>query len=290
MRFLLAGFLWALFVSNICAWRHSDIARQRREQYRRAKTSSFPTDYPAFVSRKALDTNNWRRKDAIGNPVKYNRTETGFTLPELVSSIYSERGPHFLIESPAARRSVRYFDQFHVGGRLQIGSLQALRRTAIEAAFGLTAEHETHNLEAYALTVKDKEANGLRPTKGPANSGEAAGVGYLSGTNCKIDALVKRLEPLLNHPVVDETGLIGNFDYHLEWGPKSAADEPTEFTLDKAGRSRSTGIGVKTGKTPGRCFSNSPHRCSTGARKFRRQIAECFFVWQHRTDTSRFLR
>jgi uncharacterized protein (TIGR03435 family) len=249
MRFLLAGFLWALFVSNICAGDTATSPASGASNTDEQRPPVFQlTIRPSSAEKHSIQTTGGGR-DAIGNPVKYNRTETGFTLPELVSSIYSERGPHFLIESPLPEGRFDISINSTSGGRLQIGSLQALRRTAIEAAFGLTAEHETHNLEAYALTVKDKEANGLRPTKGPANSGEAGGVGYLSGSNRKIDALVKRLELLLNHPVVDETGLIGNFDYHLEWGPKSAADEPTSSRLINAVRDQ-LGLELKLAKRP----------------------------------------
>jgi uncharacterized protein (TIGR03435 family) len=144
----------------------------------------------------------------------YGSSTSGATLPQLISHIYQVSGPHLLVdfEPPEGKFDVMVSSQ---GGTKN--QIDAIYRQAVEAAFKLTAKHEQHDLDAYVLTVKDKEAKGLRPTKVANSSGWRGEVGTESGVNISFKEIADKLERLLKQPVVDETGLNGRYDFELKW-------------------------------------------------------------------------
>ncbi len=153
----------------------------------------------------------------------YGSTTSGATLSQLISQIYDVPSPRLLIdfEPPEERYDVIVTSQ---GGMKN--QIDAIRRQAIEAAFGLAAKHEQHDLDAYVLTVKDKEAKGLRPTQAANNSGWQGGAGTRSGVNIDFKSIVQQLEPLLKQPIVDETGLNGRYDFELKWDQPAIEKTP----------------------------------------------------------------
>ena len=175
----------------------------------------------------------------------YGSSSSGATLSQLISDIYGVPAPRLLVdfEPPEERYDVIVTSQ---GGMKN--QIDAIRRQAIEAAFGLTAKHEQHDLDAYVLTVKDKEAKGLRPTQAANNSGWQGGAGTRSGVNIDFKTIVQQLEPLLKQPVVDETGLNGRYDFELKWD-QPAPENSNPDSLIKALRDQ-LGIEATLAKRP----------------------------------------
>jgi uncharacterized protein (TIGR03435 family) len=90
--------------------------------------------------------------------------------------------------------------------------------------FSLVARPETRELPTYVLTVA---RNGPKldapkyPERGQTmniNNGQR-----LVGTTATMKALAESLSMLLSHPVRDETGLDGAYDFAMEWAPESSA-------------------------------------------------------------------
>lgn len=96
--------------------------------------------------------------------------------------------------------------------------LQAL----LAERFQLTIHREKTEQSAYALVVA-RSGSKLQPAA--VKEGERArpmmrmGRGQLSGQGVPLDMLVTSLSSQLGHPVLDRTGLTGNFDFTLEWTP-----------------------------------------------------------------------
>jgi uncharacterized protein (TIGR03435 family) len=89
----------------------------------------------------------------------------------------------------------------------------------IEDRFQLKIHRETKEMPVYALVVAK---NG---TKLKANAGEPGprlrmGRGQLNGTKVPLKMLVQQLAQQLGRPVVDKTGLTGDYDFTLTWTPQ----------------------------------------------------------------------
>jgi len=94
--------------------------------------------------------------------------------------------------------------------------------------FGLKYHKETRELDGYSLVVA-KNGSRLVPNTG---AGEYAmkvtgGLGkqVLRSTKGNIQRLVEILSRVTGRVVTDDTGLSGQYDFTLEWGP----DEPTDL-------------------------------------------------------------
>ena len=168
--------------------------------------------------------------------MRYSSSSSGASLFDLASSIYGVTGPHLLLDFPVPDEKYDLSIHSTRAGRDQV---EPLRKAAIEAAFGLSAIQEKHDLDAYVLTVKNKEAKGLRPTATANSSGWHNETGKISAANVNLGSLASRLEPLLKQPVVDETGMQGKYDYELKWDQPDAnnpnADALIEAVRDQLG-------------------------------------------------------
>ncbi len=166
---------------------------------------------------------------AMPMAMRYASSSSGASLFDLASSIYGVTGPHLLLDFPVPDEKYDVSIHSTRAGRDQV---EPLRKAAIEAAFGLSAIQEKHDLDAYVLTVKNKDAKGLRPTATPNSSGWAKGTGKVSAVNANLGSLVNCLEPLLKQPVVDETGMQGKYDYELKWDQPDVNNPNTDALIE----------------------------------------------------------
>jgi uncharacterized protein (TIGR03435 family) len=101
--------------------------------------------------------------------------------------------------------------------------------------FGLKVHHETRKLPVYTLVIAK---GGLKMHKTLPN--ERAGVGFgrgqFTGRGITIGGLATFLSGTLGQPVVDKTGLTGQYDAKLKWTPDDAAgsSQATGTPLDSA--------------------------------------------------------
>ena len=108
------------------------------------------------------------------------------------------------------------------------GSKEQLQKE-IQRQFGYVAHRETRQTDVLVLTVKQSGMPGLKPSQRQSGGGgfgssssasSGGGVDTRSRTiasqNQPVSALIKNLQGYFDKPVIDRTGLTGNFDVSLE--------------------------------------------------------------------------
>ncbi|HWF11479.1 MAG TPA: TIGR03435 family protein [Bryobacteraceae bacterium] len=112
---------------------------------------------------------------------------------------------------------------------------RAMFQNLLAERFQLKVHRESRELTVYALTV-DKSGSKLIESAPEKQGTIGLSAERLTGRGVPVQALADRLASAafqLGRPVVDRTGLIGTFDFTLEWKPESGADgypEPSLFT------------------------------------------------------------
>jgi uncharacterized protein (TIGR03435 family) len=154
------------------------------------------------------------------------------------------------------------FPVAHMGGPSR---LQLMMQALLSDRFKLVVHKENRELNVYALVVERSDGRlgaGLRhsdvdcawlavearrtSSSAPATSGQeqanpcslSRGVGSISMVGRPLSQLTNSLSSILGRPVVDHTGLTGNFDINLTWTPEQVAPafsvtpEPTAAPAD----------------------------------------------------------
>ena len=103
----------------------------------------------------------------------------------------------------------------------------SILKTTIEATFKIRTKRATQEMEVYVLSVPDQNALRLKPNSSKIghNSDDA---GVLAASAVPLVVLADDIEDVLKLPVIDETGLKGNYDWTLlfdEKNPESIVDE-----------------------------------------------------------------
>jgi uncharacterized protein (TIGR03435 family) len=112
---------------------------------------------------------------------------------------------------------------------LQSEMMQRTRSLLIDR-FQLRVHRETKELPLYALV---QAKSGHKLTANSAIEGEQRirlSRSQLTAQRMPLHELCNALVSLLDRPVVNQTGLEGNFDYKLEWTPRSVAFAPRRFS------------------------------------------------------------
>lgn len=111
--------------------------------------------------------------------------------------------------------------------------LKPLMQTLLTERFHLVIHHSSKEVRGFQLVAA---ATGSKLT---AASGKP-GPSYILpdavvGSNIPIGSLAGMLTRVLHAPVVDNTGITGNYDFHLEYAPETSTDstKPSIFTALK---------------------------------------------------------
>jgi len=96
------------------------------------------------------------------------------------------------------------------------GNQEALQRV-IRQKFGVVAKWKMLETNVLLLTVKIPNAPGLSPTAKKQSPAEYYGTTSYGAVDKPLTNLVNFLEASAELPVVDQTGLIGRFDFDLKW-------------------------------------------------------------------------
>ena len=131
-------------------------------------------------------------------------------------------------------RTVRiiFADQLPTGqydyiANLPSGAYEAFQEE-IKKKLGLVAQPETRMMECYVLKLKNTDAPGLKPSAGRvAGQSEPGMIRY---TYAPMSNLITSLEAMLGKPVVDQTGLTGNFDIRYPALNRPGSGATAEFT------------------------------------------------------------
>jgi uncharacterized protein (TIGR03435 family) len=109
-------------------------------------------------------------------------------------------------------------------------------QTLLKDRFHLQLHRETRTGPVYSLAIAKGgiKSSGLSATKNP-NRGINAGQGTMLGEAASMTQLAYKLSRLLQRPVVNNTGLEGNYDFKLEWtpdpGPSAPDGRPVETSV-----------------------------------------------------------
>jgi uncharacterized protein (TIGR03435 family) len=153
------------------------------------------------------------------------------TLRGLVESAYDVRdfqiagGPPWL-----------YADRYDVLARSEPGSAGSARADDMKATrlklqalladrFRLVVHRETRELAEYALTIErggSKLVADQLPESSNGRTGVRSSCGRMTGTRASMTNLTFMLSRQLRRPVLDRTGLAGNYNFELTWTPDVA--------------------------------------------------------------------
>ncbi|MGA9625363.1 MAG: TIGR03435 family protein [Bryobacteraceae bacterium] len=104
-------------------------------------------------------------------------------------------------------------------GRFNRAQLLQVMKALLADRFQLSTQLRMKDMPVYAL-VQSKSGPKL---KAPAEQSGTMGfgAGFVSGTSVSMDLLARTLSMVLERPVVNQTGLNGEYEVHLEWSPES---------------------------------------------------------------------
>jgi uncharacterized protein (TIGR03435 family) len=128
-------------------------------------------------------------------------------------------------------------DRFDIEAKPAVGwsgDLHLLIQSLLAQRFQLAIRRENRELKRYVLGVAK---GGIRLTPNTSGSQKwSLGVGTLSGEKISMEMLATDLlQKALHQPVVNQTGVSGNFDLKLTWAPDETTpadigSQPTFFT------------------------------------------------------------
>ena len=101
--------------------------------------------------------------------------------------------------------------------------VQAAMKTLLASQFKLAAHFETRNLDAYDLVSEEGGAKLQASGSGPKMV--RLGRGDLSSSGAPLELLITQLSARLGRPIVDKTGLKGDYAFSLHWTPDPSEDE-----------------------------------------------------------------
>ena len=214
----------------------------------------LPAGKPAFDVAAVKENRSVEQSGRTSGVDAGQYTATNMPLYFLVLTTYSLLD-HQLAGMPDWTRTTRYdiAASYPPGLRPNEQELKAMLQGLLADRFKLVAHHETRELPAYALTMANKDrklgpqmssssvdcvkwlADG-RPqiAAGPPSAIAPGGMrpecllianrrGILTAGTKPIKELAVALQSFVGRPVVDQTGLSGNFNMDMQWTP-SASD------------------------------------------------------------------
>jgi uncharacterized protein (TIGR03435 family) len=113
-------------------------------------------------------------------------------------------------------------DQFDIQAKAEQSTgdetLMKMLQALLADRFKLVVHRENKTIPAYVLGIAK---NGPKMEKSePGQSSSGNGRGHLEGRNITMAGLAWRLGRKLDRPVIDRTGLQGEFNYKLDWTPE----------------------------------------------------------------------
>jgi uncharacterized protein (TIGR03435 family) len=132
----------------------------------------------------------------------------GVGVPEIMLNAYSTSLGRMIFSSPIP------IGRYDIIDSLLTGQQEALQQ-AVKKKFGLIGKRQLIETNVLVLTTRYRNAAGLRPVSG--QDAFDMGNGSISGRDRPFAVLIFCLEDYLKIPVLDQTGLKGNFDFDLKW-------------------------------------------------------------------------
>jgi uncharacterized protein (TIGR03435 family) len=158
---------------------------------------------------------------------------TGFTLKDLVAFAYEVDNSQ-IVSGPNWFASDRFdiLGKPEKEGPLNRDDARVMLRTLLAERFRLKIHRETREMPVYVLTV-GKNGSKMKPRMA-GDGGESTRLTFqgtkATGRRVSAKVLAEELQAMaLDRPVLDKTGLTGDFDFNLSWRPgDSAAGDPND--------------------------------------------------------------
>ena len=124
-----------------------------------------------------------------------------------------------LAKPPASDPSIGTRPMNNAELRALEGQLRERLKALLAERFQLTVHKDTKELPLYVLVLA-KNGPKLQPSKeGDYHRGIRVGLGSMNVQAASMEMLAKTLSRPLGRPVLDRTGLKGNYDFNLNWTP-----------------------------------------------------------------------
>jgi uncharacterized protein (TIGR03435 family) len=211
---------------------------------------------PAFEVASVKENKSVGESGIISGPTPGRFTVTNIPLRFILMYAYDLRG-HQLVGAPewASTAAFDIIGTYPPGTTPTVESHRLMLQTLLADRFGLRVHRETRELPMYALVLArsdgrlgprlapssvdcDKWLAEKRPQLGAGGPSVVAPGGarpacmmmtsrrFLTAGTRSIDQLALSLQSLVERPVVNRTGLTGNFDIDLQWTTPEAAPAP----------------------------------------------------------------
>jgi len=158
------------------------------------------------------------------------------------------RSERFDISATPADPNATDLDASSTGFEERTERLRQRLHTLLAERFQLILRQESRDAPVYILEQM-KNGNKLSPPTGDRGIGRNRGL--ISAENASVPMFAKTLSVALLRPVIDHTGLTGNYAFKLEWAEEGAPGEPedTGVSLFTAIQEQ-LGLRLQSGKAP----------------------------------------
>ena len=149
---------------------------------------------------------------------------TGITLRRLMMTAYNVQGFRF-IGGPRWMCAERWDVQAKPGpAALNTKEIRPMLRALLEDRFQLRVHSETRSMPIYELKVAPKGPKLHRVEDSNTKLDIRTGNGLIRFTKATVSTFASQLSYALDRPVLDKTGISGEFSFALEWTPFPGED------------------------------------------------------------------
>lgn len=183
---------------------------------------------------------------------KFNATN--MSLKDLIAYAYGVRDIQ-ITGLPRELDSVRYdiIASANTPKEMSRGEVAPFVQALLADRFGLKVHRETKEGSVYALVLAKSgpKLTAHKGTVGATGIGSSSGSGKASieGSKASIASLADHLAGKLGRPVIDKTGLTGEYDFRLEWASSEQAADATLPSLFTAIQEQ-LGLKLESAKGP----------------------------------------
>ena len=161
---------------------------------------------------------------------------TGITLKRLLMTAYNVQGFR-IVGGPDWVASSRWDLQAKPNRAASSDDVRQMLRALLEDRFRLRSHAESRRMPVYELTVDGKGSKLQRVKDAETQSAVRVAAGSIQLTTATAATFASQLSYALGQPVIDKTGLSGEFDFALQWTPETGEDGgPTTAGLPPGAR------------------------------------------------------